>query len=117
MDNMASAVEAMESRETPDADAERLQGFRCLKQVRKLLAHLHEHRDCHDCKLHYDEYAALLLFYFFNATVTSLRSLRRLTDFERLPRDARLMPSFRLTLSKAVRSLAGIDETERGVPD
>ena len=83
---MASAVEAIESREAPDADMERLQGFRCLKQVRKLLAHLREHRDCHNRKLHYDEYATVLLFYFFNATVTSLRSLRRLTDFDKVRR-------------------------------
>jgi len=85
-ENMASAAEAMESRETPGAGVERLQGFRCLKHVRKLLAHLHEHRDCQNRKLHYDEYATLLLFYFFNATVTSLRSLRRLTDFDKVRR-------------------------------
>ncbi len=86
MKNMVSAVEAVESRETPDADVERLLGYRFLKQVRKLLARLHEHRDCHNRKLHYDDYAVLLLFYFFNATITSLRSLRRLTDFDKVRR-------------------------------
>ena len=69
---MESAAEAMprrvtsaeepgagrESRETPDAGVEQLQGFRDLKHVRKL---------------HYDEYAAFLLFYFFNSVITSLR--------------------------------------------
>ncbi len=83
---MERAAEVPKARESPDADMERLQGFRCLKQVRKLLAHLHEHRDCHNRKLHYDEYATLLLFYFFNATITSLRSLRRLTDFDKVRR-------------------------------
>ncbi len=85
-ENMASAAEAMESRETSGAGVERFQGFRCLRHVRKLLAHLHEHCDCHNRKLHYDEYAALLLFYFFNSVITSLRGLRRATSFERTRR-------------------------------
>ena len=85
-ENMASAAEVPNGIESPDAGVERLQGFRCLKRVREVLAHLHEHRDCHNRKLHYDEYATLLLFYFFNATVTSLRSLRRLTDFDKVRR-------------------------------
>ena len=56
-----------------EADVERLVGWRYLRGVGTLLAHLHEHRDCPNRDLHYDEYASLLLFYFFNATVTSLR--------------------------------------------
>ncbi len=83
---MARAEDPAGPEERPDADVERLQGFRYLKQVGKLLAHLHEHCDCHNRKLHYDEYATLLLFYFFNATITSLRSLRRLTDFDKVRR-------------------------------
>ena len=56
-----------------EEDLERLVGWKCLKGVGRLLAHLRGHRDCPNRKLHYDEYATLLLFYFFNATVTSLR--------------------------------------------
>jgi hypothetical protein len=69
-----------------EADLERLVGWKCLKGVGRLFAHLRGHRDCPNRKLHYDEYATLLLFYFFNATVTSLRDLRRLTDFEEFRR-------------------------------
>ena len=69
-----------------EEDLERLVGWKCLKGVGRLLAHLREHRDCPNRKLHYDEYATLLLFYFFNATVASLRDLRRLTDFEKFRR-------------------------------
>ena len=69
-----------------EADLEKLVGWKCLKGVGKLLAHLHEHHDCPNRKLHYDEYAALLLFYFFNATVTSLRDIRRLTEFKKFRR-------------------------------
>ena len=58
--------------ETED-DLVRLVGWKYLKGVGRLLAHLHKHHDCPNRKLHYDGYATLLLFYFFNATVTSLR--------------------------------------------
>lgn len=69
-----------------EEDIGKLVGWKCLKGVGKLLAHLHEHHDCPNRKLHYDEYAALLLFYFFNATVTSLRDIQRLTEFEKFRR-------------------------------
>ena len=69
-----------------EADLEKLVGWKCLKGMGNLLAHLHEHRDCPNRKLHYDQYAALLLFYFFNATVTSLRDIRRLTEFKKFRR-------------------------------
>jgi len=67
-------------------DLVKLVGWKYVKGVGRLLAHLHEHRDCPNRKLHYDEYATLLLFYFFNATVTSLRDVRKLTDFEKFRR-------------------------------
>ena len=44
LEGMAGAAEAPKAREGPDADVERLRGFRCLKQIRKLLARLREHR-------------------------------------------------------------------------
>jgi hypothetical protein len=84
-----------------EADLEKLVGWKCLKGVGKLLAHLHEHHDCPNRpanhagltsganapgKLHYDQYAALLLFCFFNATVTSLRDIRRLTELKKFRR-------------------------------
>lgn len=69
-----------------EADLEKLVGWKCLKGVGKLLAHLREHHDCPNRKLHYDEYAALLLFYFFNATVTSLRDIKKLTEFKKFRR-------------------------------
>jgi len=69
-----------------EADLDKLVGWKCVKGVGKLLAHLHEHRDCPNRQLHYDQYAALLLFYFFNATVTSLRDLKKLTEFKKFRR-------------------------------
>ena len=67
-------------------DVVKLVGWKYVKGVGRLLAHLREHRDCPNRVLHYDQYAALLLFYFFNATVTSLRDLQRLTDFKKFRR-------------------------------
>jgi hypothetical protein len=81
---MASAAGASAPKTRPDIQV--LQGFRCLRGVRGLVARLHEHCDHRNRLLHYDEYAVLLLFYFFNATVTSLRSLQRLTGFEKVRR-------------------------------
>ena len=69
-----------------EEDLKKLVGWKCLKGMGKLLAHLHEHHDCPNRKLHYDQYAALLLFYFFNATVTSLRALKKLTEFKKFRR-------------------------------
>ncbi len=83
---MERAAEVPKARESSDAGGDGLQGFRYFKHVRKLLAHLHGHCNCHNRKLHYDEYAALLLFYFFNSVITSLRGLRRATSFERTRR-------------------------------
>ena len=82
--NMASAAEAMESTEGPDVGVGQLQGFRCLEGVRSLLRGLHQHCDHPNRLLHYDEYATLLLFYFFNATVISLRGLQRLTCLKKV---------------------------------
>ena len=48
------------------------QGYRFIKGIRKLLARLASHKDCANRLLHYDEYATLLLFYFFNANITGL---------------------------------------------
>jgi hypothetical protein len=79
---MASAAGVPVSNSGPDIRV--LQGFRCLRDVRGLLARLHDHRDHRNRLLHYDEYAVLLLFYFFNATVTSLRSLQGPTGFEKV---------------------------------
>jgi len=96
-----------------EADLEKLVGWKCLKGVGGLLAHLHEHHDCPNRKLHYDQYAALLLFYFFNATVASLRDLRRLTDFEKFRRKLGVERTSLGSLSEASQVFDG--ELLRGV--
>jgi hypothetical protein len=74
------------AREKAPVREEDLEGFRYLKHVRKLLGHLHEHCDCPNRLLHYDDYATLLLFYFFNSILTSLRGLQAATGFDKVRR-------------------------------
>jgi hypothetical protein len=100
-ENMASAAEAMGSRESPGVGVGQLQGFRCLKGVRGLLGRLHDHADHPNRLLHYDEYATLLLFYFFNATVTSLRGLRKLTCLAKVRKELGIKRTSLGSLSEA----------------
>ncbi|ODS29807.1 MAG: transposase IS4 family protein [Candidatus Scalindua rubra] len=48
-----------------------------LRSFKPLLKRLHSHADCHNRKLHYDQYISLILLYFFNPTLTGLRSIQR----------------------------------------
>ena len=54
-----------------------IQGLKYFGLIRDLLARLHEHKDCHNRKLHYDEYASLLILYFLNPVLTGLRSIQQ----------------------------------------
>ena len=65
-----------------------LQGFKYLQLLGSLLTDLHEagaERDrAGNRNLFYDQYALLLLLYFFNPTVTSLRGLQRTADLTKV---------------------------------
>lgn len=65
-----------------------LQGFKYLQRVAPLLNRLHDcgaDRDrAGNRELHYDRYAALLLLYFFNPTLTSLRALQQATELDKV---------------------------------
>jgi len=60
----------------PELREEDLQGFKFFQRMRKLLGALHGCAAHPNRRLHYDEYAALVLFYFFNPALTSLRGLQ-----------------------------------------
>jgi hypothetical protein len=68
--------------------ANALQGFKYFDRLRPLLDRLHDHATQRDKagnrRLFYDQYAALLLFYFFNPILTSLRGLQRATDLDKV---------------------------------
>ena len=67
---------------------DQLQGFNDLHQLDSLLTDLHEAGTVRDRAgnrhLFYDQYALLLLLYFFNPTITSLRGLQRTTDLSKV---------------------------------
>jgi len=65
-------------------DARELVGLKYFKALRGLLGRLHAHRDHPNRQLHYDEYLTLLLLYFFNPVVTSLRGVQFASQLERV---------------------------------
>ena len=56
--------------------ANNVQKLSILRSFKPLLKRLHSHADCHNRKLHYDQYVSLILLYFFNPTLTGLRSIQ-----------------------------------------
>ncbi len=77
---------------TPNREIEEedLHGFKHFKLLLPLLDKLHDHafaRDrAHHRKLHYDQYAALILLYFFNPIVTSLRAIQQVSKLQKVHR-------------------------------
>jgi hypothetical protein len=75
---------------TPHAhgDADQLQGFKYFQMLGPLLQHLHTAGAARDRAgnraLYYDQYAALLLLYFFNPLLTSLRALQQATTLAKV---------------------------------
>jgi len=67
-----------------------IRGAKYLEQIVDLLRPLHAH--CADPKrtLHYDEYCAYLLLYFFTPILTSMRGLQQASQFESLQRKLHL---------------------------
>jgi hypothetical protein len=82
-------------RPQPKLKARDIRGAKYLKNVLEMLKPLHEHKDCHNRKLHCDECIAYLLLYFFNPIVTSLRSLQQVSELRSVAKRLKL-PRFSL---------------------
>ena len=86
---------------------EHLQGFKYFTLLRPLLQRLHGHACARDRvgnrRLHYDHYAALLLFYFFNPILTSLRGLQQASALDKVQRQLGCSRSALGSLSEASR--------------
>lgn len=71
-------------------DERALQGFRCVKPVLKVLAHLHDtatERDrAGNRQWHMDQHIALLLLFMFNPICDSLRALQRASGLKKVQR-------------------------------
>jgi len=57
-----------------------VQGSKYICEIIELLKPLHSHCDCHNRKLHYDEYVAYLLLYFFTPVIDSLGGLQQVSE-------------------------------------
>ena len=60
-----------------------LQGFKYFKVLSPILQRLHTEKDHHNRELYFDQYLALLLFYFFNPAITSLRAIQRVSGLKK----------------------------------
>ena len=78
----------MSRKPTPPIAAKDLQGFKYFALVTPLLARLHDDGTARDKagnrRLFFDQYAALLLLYFFNPILTSLNGLQQASALEKV---------------------------------
>jgi Transposase DDE domain len=83
-------IAVMPRQRKPPLQPDQLQGYKYFALLRPLLQRLHGHACRRDRagnrRLHYDQYAALLLFYFFNPLLTSLRGLQQASALDKVQR-------------------------------
>lgn len=79
----------------PELKASDVQGGRYLAQILDLLAPLRSHCDDPNRLLHYDQYCAWLLLYFFTPAMDSMRGLQQASELEAVRRKLAL-PRFSL---------------------
>lgn len=84
-----------------------LEGFKHFKLLVPVLERLHLNacpRDkAHNRILHYDQYAALILLYFFNPIVSSLRSIQQISELKKVQRLLKCPRASLGSLSEAAR--------------
>lgn len=87
--------------------AKSLQGFKYFRMVSALLESLHDEGTERDRgnnrKLFFDQYGLLMLLYFFNPIVTSLRGLQQTTHLKKVQRLCGVKPTALGSLSEAAR--------------
>lgn len=88
-------------------DARKLQGFKYFRLINELMKKLHQvgtERDrARNRQLFYDQYATLMILYFFNPTVTTLRGLQQFTTLEKVQKMCGVKPTALGSLSEAAR--------------
>jgi hypothetical protein len=74
----------------PKITPDQIRGARYLRSILDLLGSLHDHRNDPKRTLHYDEYVAYLLLYFFTPVLDSMRGLQQASNFDVLKRKLNL---------------------------
>lgn len=78
----------MANQRRPEVRAAELRGLKYFKILGPLLERLHDEATAHDKagnrKLFFDQYASLLLLYFFNPIVTSLRGIQQASQLDKV---------------------------------
>ena len=78
-----------------------LQGFKYFSGLFDTLKTFHTVEDHHLRRLHYDQYLSLLLFYFFNPILTSLRGIQKASMLEKVQKKLKVKPTSLGALSEA----------------
>jgi hypothetical protein len=88
-------------------DPRKLQGFKCFELLDGLLERLRPVGTARDLagnrELFFDHYAALMILYYFNPIVTTLRGLQQFTTLEKVQRLCGVKPTSLGSLSEAAR--------------
>jgi len=91
----------------PEIHERDLVGFKHFKKLLPLLDRLHHdatHRDrAGNRRLHFDQYTALILLYFFNPILTSLRGIQQASTLQKVQRQLRCQRAALGSLSEAAR--------------
>ena len=84
---------------------DQLQGVKYFKKLRAMLDHLHDHATQRDRAgnrvLHYDQYIALQLLFFFNPVVTSMRGLVQASTLKKVQQKLGVAPTSLGSFSEA----------------
>lgn len=61
-----------------------IRGSKYLRTIGKLLRRLRSHRDCPNRQLHYDDYVAYIVLYFFSPVLTSMRAIQQASTLKKV---------------------------------
>ena len=93
--------------DTDGFDARKLQGLKYFKLIDELLERLRpvgtERDRANNRELFFDQYATLMILYYFNPTVTTLRGLQQFSTLEKVQRLCEVRPTSLGSLSEASR--------------